>query len=90
MRLIYKFPIAYIDRQEVFIPTGYKILTVKNQKGIICIWALVDVNAPSECVKIRIISTGQPIEDSDKLEYIGTVQLAFGDVVYHIFRELEV
>lgn len=88
MKVIYKYPIACTDSQNVFMPTGCKILTVQNQKGIICIWALVDTNAPSECVKIRILATGQPI-DNDCLEYLGTVQFAFGDVVYHIFKELE-
>lgn len=68
-------------------PVGAKILTVQVQNGIPCMWAMVDPDASTEEVTIRVHGTGHPICDSAKLEYIGTFQIYGGGLVFHVFKE---
>lgn len=87
MKRIYKYPLEIMDVQEVDLPKGAQILSVQAQYGIPNIWALVDdKQTKTEKVIIRIIGTGYQIPDANSLEYIGTVQLINGSVVFHVFK----
>lgn len=55
MKKIYKYAIEITDDQDIVMPVGAKILTVQNQNGVPCIWAMVDPNSEkrmciSECM----------------------------------------
>lgn len=84
---IYKYPLRIADEQEVLLPAGARILTVQPQNDVINLWALVNPAATAEAVNIRMYGTGHPIDNSEKMEYLNTVQLYGGRLVFHIFTE---
>jgi hypothetical protein len=84
-RQIWKFPIAIRDEQSLLMPRGSEILSVQEQKGLICVWALADIDAPFEKRLIRIYGTGHPIE-GEPGEFIATVQTDGGNLMRHIFE----
>lgn len=89
MKRIFKYSLEILDRQEVELPAGAKILSVQAQNGLPQIWAMVDDSqVKTDMVHIRIIGTGYEIPDADSLEYIGTVQLINGECVFHVFKEV--
>jgi hypothetical protein len=69
---------------SLFVPVGAKTLTVQVQKGVPCIWMLVDPKAAKEERFFRIYGTGH--EMSEVGEYIGTFQIAGGTFVFHVFE----
>ena len=85
-KTIYKYPLELKDEQVILLPTGADILTVQAQMDHPCIWAMVNPTAPNDmALTIRIFGTGHPIQDSDRLEYIGTFQIYDGRLVFHAF-----
>lgn len=89
MEKIFKYPIDITDKQSFSMPVGAKILTVQVQNGNPFIWAMVDPEAPTEEVTIRVHGTGHPIYDSSNLEYISTFQSMYGvNLVFHVFKEI--
>lgn len=83
---VYKYPLEIEDEQVVLLPTGARILTVQQQNNNIFLWALVNPTSPNvQAFTIRIHGTGHAISDSDELEYINTVQLYGGKLVFHVF-----
>jgi hypothetical protein len=87
-RVIWKFNLRAYGH-HLSVPRGAKILSVQVQRGAICIWALVDADAPSVAVPYAIIATGALIPDPWKpTDYRGTVQLdgkEWGELVFHVF-----
>ena len=87
MKKIYKYPIEIQDEQVVLLPTGAKILTVQTQSGKAFLWAMVNPTMHNDmAVTIRIFGTGHTIQDADRLEYIGTIQMCGGALVFHVFK----
>lgn len=87
MKTIYKYPLKVDDFQIVTMPRGAEILTVQAQREQPCIWALVDTDNDSEERHIRMAGTGRSINSRDKLlRYIGTFQLAGGNLIFHVFE----
>lgn len=84
MKRIFKYPLQTIDAQTVHLPRGAMSLCVQVQAGP-CVWALVDDTQPTEPRIVRVIGTGHPIPDADKLGYVGTYQLHGGALVFHVF-----
>ena len=83
---VYKYPLEIEDEQVVLLPTGARILTVQQQNNNIFLWALVNPTSPNaQAFTIRIHGTGHSISNSDELEYINTVQLYGGKLVFHVF-----
>lgn len=73
------------------IPRDARILTVQTQREQPCIWVLVDTSAKiKETRFFSLYGTGHPVisEKDEKLEYIGTFQLADGSLVFHLFERL--
>ena len=69
------------------LPKGSTILTVQTQRGVPCLWALVDLDeSKKEERHIRIAGTGHQIIDKEASRYIGTVQMAEGDLIWHVFE----
>ena len=68
-------------------PKGSKILTVQNQLGIPCIWALVDTDNKEDDFNIILKGTGRPFEEDDVSydDYIGTTQDMDGKLIWHWF-----
>jgi len=88
--VVWKFVLATIptdvrDRQVLEMPVGAQMLTVQMQDDLLCLWALVDPNAPRASYTFRIAGTGHNIEE-EKLLYIGSVLLFNDTIVFHVFQ----
>lgn len=87
MKTIYKYPIDL--GAELFltmeVPDGTVFLYVGEQLGEVCLWALVDTEAPLVRRHLRIVGTGIDASDLNEDQYIGSVLVLNGTYVYHIF-----
>jgi hypothetical protein len=86
MKKVYKYPLQPTDKQMIPLPKDAKIIHLDVQRGIPCIWALVDPDLPLEPIMIYTYGTGHEINEEGLL-YIGSYQLLGGDIVFHAFRE---
>lgn len=98
---VYRYRLTITDEQTVSMPEGAVILSVARRDypqlpmlGVggdepLDMWALVDPDAPVRPRRIRIAGTGHPLDDVDQLEFLGTVQVVQGQLVFHVFEALE-
>lgn len=88
MQSIYKYPLSFIDTQEIELPTGAQVLTVQVQRDNLQLWALVDPEIETvEKRKFIVIGTGNPINDLiNTVVYISTIQIYGGALVFHVFE----
>ena len=77
-----------IHKYTIELPSGAEILTCQFQRGNLCLWALVNPDAPLETRIIRVYGTGHPVKADIVQRYIGTVQDRAGYLVWHVFEEL--
>ena len=70
---IWKFPLEVTDDQIVNIPFGATVLTVQEQHGSPCMWALVEPTNTPEPRSFHIAGTGHPFDGEG--DYVGTFQL---------------
>ena len=83
--IIYKYIIPLESAQELILPKHSVILSVKEQHNRIVLYALADYNLPNTVVfDIRVCNTGEVI-DIEGFVFLGTVKLAGGRLMYHIF-----
>lgn len=83
-RAIWKYEIPIQDRTELQMPTGADILSIQVQKGIICLWALVDPTAEKEGRVFHLIGTGR-LFNKHGLKYITSVQTHGDTFIWHLF-----
>ena len=85
-KVVYKYKLQITKViQEVVLPQGAQILCIKMQNDELCMWALVDPDQTyNEVVKIRCAGTGHEI--TEDVEYIDTVMLLDGELVFHFFK----
>lgn len=91
MRVIYKWPLAITDYQEITAPIIEQVLTVQMQNGVPCLWAVVrEPDVPPRSVPVAprlgvfVVGTGNPIPDeAEDANYVGTIQQ--GPLVWHVF-----
>lgn len=81
--IIWKYELQLTDRQTVVMPIGSEILSVDNQRGSLCLWAMADPEQPEQNRNIEIIGTGNPMLDGRR-EFIGTVVM--NPFVWHVFE----
>lgn len=87
LKTIWKYLLNVTDGdQELQLPVGAKIFSVDSQRGILCIWALVDPDEDLEKRVFRVHGTGHPIADSEKLKFLGTCVVLNDSLVWHIFE----
>jgi hypothetical protein len=89
MKTIWKFPLLVTDDFSVAMPIGAKIISLDTQMidghERPCVWALVDPEASERRVRFRVVGTGHPFPDAEGLEPLGSIQLAGGRYVFHVF-----
>ena len=85
-KVVYKYKLQITKViQEVVLPLGAQILCIKMQNDELCMWALVDPDQTyNEVVKIRCAGNGHEI--TEDVEYIDTVMLLDGELVFHFFK----
>jgi hypothetical protein len=91
MLTVYKYNVPLEDVIFLDLPEGAKILSFQVQHNRPTIWALVNSNAPKKRREFRIFGTGHPFSDvlDDELSFIGTCQMAGGELVWHLFELTE-
>jgi len=89
---IWKFPLEIVDEQEIDMPIGAKIITVKNQNKKPCLWAICNVDSQYEKRKFKIYGTGHQ-HNLIEGDYIGSVQIyhdmpnnSLMQFVWHVFE----
>lgn len=85
METIYKYHLMPRDMQPVEMPQGARLLSAQYQGGYLCLWAIVDTEAPGVQRSIRIVGTGHDATDCG--DYVSTVQQ--DGLVFHIFDKGE-
>lgn len=83
---IWKYPLIIEDEQTLQMPRGAVILSAQVQHGSLFLWAMVDPTQPHDERDIEIIGTGMEFSEAPR-NYIGTVQMAGGNLVWHIFEK---
>lgn len=63
MNRVFKYAVKLADVLEIDFPVGAKILLVEPRglSSEVCIWALVDEDAPEEERMFLCLGTGQPV-----------------------------
>ena len=86
MNKVYKYTLEILDVQRLDIPAGSKLLSVEEQYEKIVLYALVDnARGGLDSFEIFIKGTGQPADNIDDCEFLGTVKLARGSLMFHVF-----
>lgn len=87
MITIHKYGLRIVDTQTLPLPRDHRILSVQEQRGEVCVWALVDTDSPPVSVRFWIVGTGHPFPHelayAKEDTYLGTVQA--GPLVWHVF-----
>ncbi len=84
--VIWKFDLEITDTQHVILPMDARLLSVGNQRGNLCLWAIVNPVKAMETRCIEIIGTGNPIEKlvGFHREFLGTIVI--DPFVWHVFE----
>ena len=86
MKKIYKYDLSMKDKQIISLPLNSKILSVKNQYEGIVLYALVDTEREEqEKHSIIIHGTGHSADDVEEYNFLGTVKLENGRLMFHVF-----
>ena len=62
-----------------------QILKIEEQEGKICLWYMLDNDEFSHVEEIHLIGTGHSAEGLERDEFLGTVLLRKGFLVFHVF-----
>lgn len=93
MRSIFKYDVVEAKNGIIEGPIT-KLLTAQVQHGSIMVWAEVDTDAENVRYQVIPIGTGWPLDAPtgeqcvlDSHQYIGTVQLAGGGLIFHVYAK---
>lgn len=84
MSVVHKYNLMVGVINNISLPAGSKVLTVKAQRDEICMWALMG-NGPSANHRFFIVGTGHSFHQDIK-DYIGTVMSRDHTFVFHVFE----
>ena len=87
MKTVYKYPLEVNDEVIVMMPKGARVLSVQVQNGRPCLWAECNPDGEPVLRTFLIRGTGHPIDDEIEKEYIGTIQMCEGSIVFHVFEK---
>jgi len=80
---IYKYVLKAKDEQVIKIKGLAKVLSVAEQDNNIVLYAQVDDNPHEYALAVDIVGTGH--EYAFQKEFLGTVKLHDGAIMFHIF-----
>lgn len=87
---ITKHPVPISDVFTMVLPVHAEILKVECQRNQPMMWVLHTKNTNViEVRHFRIYGTGHDIDHVDNLIHIGTFQMHNGDLIWHMFEEIE-
>lgn len=85
-RSIWKFTFNVNDWCEFNMPVGAVIRHISVQNDTPCLWAEVDLDAPSEIRRFRTYGTGHPMDNTPQT-YLGTYFIQGGRFVFHLYEQ---
>jgi hypothetical protein len=85
-KVVWKYALA--PDSKLSMPVGAQVLSVHEQSEVICLWALVDPNAPKEIRCFAVFGTGHAIP-AVPMRFHGTAHLQSGALVAHVFELLK-
>lgn len=85
MNTIWKFPLRIDDEQIVTMPAVFRVLCVQVQRGVPCLWVMVDESSSPRDVSVSIRGTGHDVSGIPPDDYVGTFQVADGALIFHVF-----
>lgn len=91
MKQVFKYTLdpSLGDVCMIDMPLSAHPIHVAEQYGSICLWAVVDGDTSATESRIfRIAGTGHEMDHED-IVHIGTVLLANGSLVFHVFEVLD-
>lgn len=83
---VYKYALPIDDWVSVTMPYGAEPLCVQVQHNAPWLWARVRVDNPPAVHHFRVAGTGHDL-GSNVGRHIGSIQLAGGNLVFHVFAE---
>ncbi len=86
---IYKYTLDIVDRQVVRMPRGANILSVGNQRGKVCLWALCNPDMPFSLRAIEIIGTGNSIPENNTVNRVFVGTAIVEPFVWHVFESVK-
>lgn len=88
MKAIWKYTLGYPEpkRVSIEVQSGARLMHVALQPTEICLWMLVDTEAPKIRQWLRVVATGEEIPESADY-YFGMVQ--HEGLVWHVLAERE-
>lgn len=82
---VFKYHLYAVTFQTINIPSTH-ILSVAEQDNSIVVYALVDTDIEPVQYEFAVIGTGHTIlQDIDAYNFLGTVSLHNGGLMFHIF-----
>ena len=85
MKTIYKYEIPIKSEFKIDLPEGAEILKVDDQRGMACIWALVNTDHIKVERRFTNKGTGHEIRNDEYLKHIGS--FFQGVFVWHLFEK---
>ena len=81
---VWKFTVEP-DRSVIRMPQGAQVISVAAQGDHVCLWALVDPDAPVEDREFIPVMTGEAIDEGAR--YVGSAHGVSGWIVVHVFED---
>lgn len=82
---VWKYELPIGDDIWVQMPIGAQPISLMMQREQLCLWARVDPSASVERRLFKLRGTGHQV-GRDCGKHIGSVQMADGDLVFHLFE----
>lgn len=88
MTTVWKFELGVDDKQTIMMPQGAQLLSIHEQYGRLCMWALVESDAIKVPREILILGTGHPAKDLTNYDYVGTAVMCGSSLVWHVWLKI--
>ena len=86
MKTIWKYTLDPNDL-KINMPIGARILTAREQRDRICVWAEVHDDSHTEQRNFVVVATGQEMPEGI-LKYLGTASLNSGALIFHVYERV--
>jgi hypothetical protein len=85
-RVVWKYELPEPGDHALELPFGAEVLSVACQGDRLCLWALVEPDAPKELRRFRVLGTGWEFERAGRVKFVGTALMQDGALVWHVFE----
>ena len=82
---IWKFPLAIGNSSVVLMPEDSKMLSVGNQNGVLCLWAVCEIEKKYVPHKFTVVGTGR-LMPKQLGNFLGTAIVPPN--VWHVYQDI--